>query len=238
MSRDEPKLELPRPTALEIHESIDELRRSYADSYPPRQSIDAVLSAGIDARALLPILIAGDPLELRSSACARLVAHARILDPNRLFFAAIARVAHRAGADPSTKRDGAWIKRCIDDAIYDCLRLDEEFERTLAPIDAESYAAYAVMAELLGFDILRARIAMLTFNRLPGPVRQICRAVLLRGTSLDQLVEQDLGSLEQVKFLFRHGMQALHDARTGEIPAPSPDETRRSLEPDEGEPDR
>ncbi len=230
MQAEGPDFDTPLPSATQIAERIHELDRPVPAIELPETTIDDVLRGESNSSRLLTKLLDGDPLCLRAKSCELLAVQARILDPARLHTFSVARVTYGAlTASPAAaqaRRDNAWLMRCVHHAILDCLLIDERLELERAVLDAEGYASYAIMAELLGIDLLRARAAMLTFNRLALPIRQVCRPVLVRGASWSSLVEAGLGSLEEVRSRFTTGMHAVSNVQPGQVPERAEDEQR------------
>ncbi len=169
-------------------------------------------------------LLAGDPLSLRSRACVRLRNQHRILAPQRLIRQTAARVEFRGCSWTGKPPLDVWIARCVNEAILDCLEADDEDERDRVAITELNAPSYAVMRELLGHETPLTRLAMLTFNRLPPAVRQVCFRTIVCGDSLDRCVRDGLGDLESLKRRSARGLRALSDLVPGRPPAPSEDE--------------
>ncbi len=88
----------------------------------PAQVADwRVLLAGASPREVLARLTSGDPLALRGVVAARLSEQALLLDADRVWLRAVARVARfstRYRGEPALER---WLCGQVDDAILDCL---------------------------------------------------------------------------------------------------------------------
>ena len=200
----------PRPPATPAADS-KQVRSLLRSADRPSQSMDYLLK--------------GDPLDLVQRSCAVLRTDARVLDPLRMHSCAAARVAFRGAAWKGQPPLDLWLARCIREAVRDCLAQDEEEERLGQIVEEGNAHKYAVMTELLGCSIDSARIAMLTFNRLPAAERHVAFSVLVLGRELETIqlpqTVRDSGN-RPVSDLFAEAITRISAARPGKIPPPSP----------------
>ena len=169
-------------------------------------------------------LLDGDPLELRARGCRLVRAQWRVIDPDRLLPCSAARVAFQSRGYIGKTPFEQWLDLCIGEAVRDVLNTDEQEERDLVPMDGESFGHYAIMSELLGLPPEHARVAMLTFNRFPEPTRRVCFEVVVKGASLDALVERGLGSPDALSKRLKEALDRLSRVELGKVPKPAPDE--------------
>lgn len=151
-------------------------------------------------------------------------AQCRILDPHRLYRYNAARVAFYAMGIPKKVHLDKWLEACIREAVKDCLVEDEQSERGTAVQVAATAQSYEIMTEFLGIDPLLARLAMLTFNRLPEPDRKLLFPVLVDGTSLVEMANRTESNLAEVERRFERLLREVSNPIAGRIPNPAPDE--------------
>jgi hypothetical protein len=170
---------------------------------------------------LMPRLLDGDPLHLYRRGSQRLRDQSRLLDPRRLLRHAAARVAVRAFGWTGKLPIEEWIGRCIDEAIWDCIRQDEQEEYAGLLVSERNARHYDIVQELLGVPQMMARRAMLTWNRLPGEQRQLLFHVVVQGWSFDRCTAAGLGEPEVLQSRLTEALRAVSEVSPDVLPAPA-----------------
>lgn len=138
--------------------------------------------SGASPREVLARLIAKDSLGLRQRVAAALAEHCYLLDADRVWLRAVARVARfstRYRGEPALER---WLRSQIDDAIGDCI------ENAQLPADGEPGTAggFESLARPLGLDPARMEAACAALNACPAPERVAFFALVLDREDLDR----------------------------------------------------
>lgn len=138
--------------------------------------------AGASPREVLARLIAKDSLGLRARVAAALAEHAYLLDADRVWLRAVARVARfstRYRGEPALDR---WLRSQIDDAIGDCL----ESAPRRAAADHGASSSFDSLARPLGLDPNHMQAVCAAVNACSASERAAFFALVLDREDLDR----------------------------------------------------
>jgi len=141
-----------------------------AGGEPRTTPLDRGQSPGPGSRAILERIVRGDPLGMAGRCRRRLRERALLISLRRLVARSLATVARAAslesGVDPTGEVCGAWLERCVDQALDELLLEDRRIPA--APRDPR----YRFAAAPLGVSSDRARGVLVAFNALPRAERR------------------------------------------------------------------
>jgi len=159
-------------------------------------------------RERLARLLHGDPLGLEERARRHLAERALLLDPERLFLRAVARVAFAAARRPDGEAEGDWLATQMERAAADLGDEDRAADREGAQPEPGE-ARYAFLAEALGVEPSVARRACVVFNELPLRVRRAWWLAVVERRPLERCVTEGPGTPEQVRADLRRALVTL-----------------------------
>ncbi len=154
---------------------------------------------------LLSALVGEDPLGLRERCAARVRAHCLLLDTDRVFERSAARVAYLAASadrsapglpaegaqerEPGEERLGPWLTDRIDEAIVDCLSIDERgAERDARRLDCDALEDHRLFSDAFGAGQVHARRASVHFHRLAPLQRRSLIEILLERRPIEDFL--------------------------------------------------
>lgn len=150
----------------------------------------AILS-GASPREVLARLMAGDALGLRARIALALREHCLVLDADRVFLRAAARIARYASRYRGQPELDEWLRGQLDDALAELVEDDAELvSGSAAALEAAS--GLSDLARPLGFSGSELHAACSAFNRLPLEQRRAFRALVLEAREPD-LCAAELG---------------------------------------------
>jgi hypothetical protein len=120
------------------------------------------LLSGASPREVLARLMSNDPLGLRSCIAAVLAERVYLLEHDRVFVRAVARIARFALRYRGQPELELWLRQQVDEAVLELL--DEDSEGPRAPSDAPD--GLSELARPLSVEPESARAACEAFNRL------------------------------------------------------------------------
>lgn len=180
--RDSARADAPRGTgdasvAASAAPSVDE-----GDERRAREVDWRTQLAGASPREVLARLIAKDSLGLRMRVASALAEHCYLLDADRVWLRAVARVARfstRYRGEPALER---WLRSQIDDAIGDCLENAEADGAT----ERDAPSGFESLARPLGLDAARMQAACAAVNACTAPERAAFFALVIDREELDR----------------------------------------------------
>lgn len=179
-----------------------------------------ILGGGSSA-AILARLLDGDPLDMDGRCFARIRHHAVLVDGDRLYQHATARVAAQAlyyeGKPPLAR----WLQLRIDEVIR--ILLDEDLQAELdgRPPEGPTDPACGFLIDTLGVEPPLARTCAVVFNNLSIPVRKAFWARVMQDKSLNRAVAEGLGPPAKCEARVRYAMGMM--STLGQWPEPDPD---------------
>jgi hypothetical protein len=168
--------------------------------------------AARDPEALYNRLLEHDAIHLQARVPDRVAARHYLLDAERVFRRAAARLVYAAvrAAAPSPEDSEQWLSDRIDEAIDDCLRLDGEAHRQGKPA-AESLDHYAQFHWSFMVPRENTLAVSVAFNSLEPLVRRSFYELLVEQRGVAECLERGLGPAEDL----RRRVQRALDAATG-----------------------
>lgn len=167
---------------------------------------------GASPREVLARLMAGDPLRLRERVAESLERQCVLLDGDRVFLRAAARIARFAQRYRGQPDFEPWLRGQIDDAVLDLL---EEDESAAASGKLSTDEGLAAIARPLGLDPARMRVVCATFNRMHADERRVFSLLVLHNRSLDDVVKQTGGAATSVARTARRVLETLMQTARG-----------------------
>ena len=150
-----------------------------------------------------------DSIHLQAAVPPRLAARFLLLDAERVFVRACARIAYAASLTPvpDLARLGEWLLERVDEAADDCLRTDEELlERGVEledPLEHHAQYHWTFMVPIPG--VLEASVR---FNGLSEITRRSFFALLIDQHSVEDVLAMGLGPAEVLRDRVRAALNA------------------------------
>lgn len=160
-------------------------------------------------RIILSKLLDGDPLRIVPACTARMLERAILLDPDRLYLRAVARIALAGFKYRGSPPFGRWRAQCIDQAMIDLVAEDVEAERRGEPIQESSGDQYRRVAENLGIEPGLARRVCVEINKMEDDMRHAFFAVHVLGRSINTYVAEGHGQPAKVRELVEAALRRL-----------------------------
>lgn len=185
----------------------DERKPAQAASQVPSDGPQRRLLSGPSPSAILERIVEGDPLGLEPRCRKYLREWAVMIDLERLFARAAARISYHAWRENGTAGDDI-VEDCLANAAEELLTEDRdgaELGESL-PRDEDRYE---FLAETLGIDQEGARAACVAFNELPPDVRRCYWEVAVEGRSIERCVSLGLGDEPSIDEKVRRALRAL-----------------------------
>lgn len=189
------------------------------------------LLAGASPREVLARLTSGDPLALRNVVAARLADQAYLLDADRVWLRAVARVARfstRYRGEPVFER---WLRSQVDDAILDCVENGDAPPSGEAGVDERESSrstSFETLARPLGLSAQRMRAACAAFNACEPRDRRAFFALVLEREELEPAAARMELSPTECARAARRALEAVMEAAIRPEPANPPPSERRS----------
>lgn len=164
---------------------------------------------GGGAKEILPRLLDGDRLEIWPRCVERLMSRGLMVDQERLYFRAVARIAYAGVQYRGSPEIGEFLRARIDAAIDDLVREEAEADATGQPIDPESVAPYRFLTEVLGIEPGLSRSAAVRFNVLDEEVRHTFFALVVEMRKFHRYVAEGNGPPDKLRAQLRTAFEAI-----------------------------
>lgn len=132
-----------------------------------------------------------------------------IIDMERLYFRAVARVAHAAIRYRGTPPLAEFLRGRIDTAIDDLVREDAAADAEGLPLAREDQSRFRFLTQVLGVEPHLSRSAAVRFNVLDEEVRQTFFALVVEMRKFHRYVAEGNGPPERVRSHLRMAFEAI-----------------------------
>jgi len=164
------------------------------------------LLSGSSPREVLARLMSGDPLSLRPCIAAVLAERLVLIEPDRVFLRAVARIARFAVRYRGQPEIDVWIRQQIEETVLELLDDDAEADEGVGVFEDSGIGD---LARPLGIESSRARAACDAFNRLTLEERSAFHALVLVGRSLDEVAAQTRRGATEIARAARRALDAV-----------------------------
>jgi hypothetical protein len=189
---------------------------------------------GKSPEEILARLQGADPLGIHGLGMSLLRSEAYLIDPDRLYERALARIAFTASMASRDELGPEWLQEVVSTAIERILDEDREGERTSAGAPPEDDTHYRFIRYAFATERGLVRSAAVRFNSLPKHARYAFFRMLVDAIPLAECLREYEGSPEQLRQDVLSGLRALGHIREGEVIGASRRRSVRRRKKEEG----
>lgn len=172
-------------------------------------------------REVLRRIVEEDPLGLEACCEQKLEELAFLVDVERIFHRAAARVAMEAPEYDGVPPLAEWLERSVERALRALLEEDQEAVRRGEMAGEETAAVANLLARTLGIEAPLARDCAVVFNGLTWILRRVFWEVVVRERSVERAAEEVGCSVDAARAYLRYALGQV--SKLGEWPEPNPD---------------
>lgn len=158
---------------------------------------------------ILPRLLDGDRLELWPRCAEHVMHRCQLMDVERLYYRAVARIAHAGPTYRGRPELSVFLRERIEVSLNELMREDQEEERRGAPMAEGESARFRFLNEVLGMELPVTRGGVVRFNVLDEEVRQTFFALVVEMRRFNRYLAEGHGPPEKIRGHLRTAFEAI-----------------------------